>query len=263
MVFAWRWSRSCLLAGCEGFRRGADDHGRPSVGQGKFHGPRVHRSRSAFAAPLAHGQSRAPAISARPTRRTADDHRSCFRGYCPVASRLAQPALDRPIHGTVDVVDLLAASASGRRSSGPGGPTDGPWAHRARVVAWPRTHRPDSRPAPRNLACSHGPIHALDHCRLDSGHQWRIPRGRFDLADAAIGPRDAVELERALDTFAREPNGGAIVTAAASTTAHREFLNSLAMRHRLPTIHAFRYMILSGGLASYGPDTIDIFKRAA
>ena len=35
------------------------------------------------------------------------------------------------------------------------------------------------------------------------------------------------------------------------------------MRHRLPTIHAFRYMILSGGLASYGPDTIDIFKRAA
>jgi len=103
----------------------------------------------------------------------------------------------------------------------------------------------------------------LDHCRLDSGHQWRIPRGRFDLADAAIGPRDAVELERALDTFAREPNGGAIVTAAASTTAHREFLNSLAMRHRLPTIHAFRYMILSGGLASYGLDTIDIFKRAA
>ena len=53
------------------------------------------------------------------------------------------------------------------------------------------------------------------------------------------------------------------MTAAASTTAHREFLNSLAMRHRLPTIHAFRYMILSGGLASYGPDTIDIFKRAA
>ena len=182
-----------------------------------------------------------------------------------VPSRPAWHSLLWPVlfHGTVDVVDLLAAGASGQRSSGPGGPTDGPWAHRARVVAWPRTHRPDSRPAPRNLACSHGPIHALDHCRLDSGHQWRIPRGRFDLADAAIGPRDAVELERALDTFAREPNGGAIVTAAASTTAHREFLNSLAMRHRLPTIHAFRYMILSGGLASYGPDTIDIFKRAA
>ena len=80
---------------------------------------------------------------------------------------------------------------------------------------------------------------------------------------SVIDPRDAVELERALDTFAREPNGGAIVTAAASTTAHRELLNSLAMRHRVPTIHAFRYMILDGGLAPYGPDTIDVFKRAA
>src|SRR6516162_3958951 len=57
MVFAWRWSRSCLLAGCEECRRGADDHGRPSAGQGKFHGPRVHCGRSTLAAPLAHGQS--------------------------------------------------------------------------------------------------------------------------------------------------------------------------------------------------------------
>jgi putative ABC transport system substrate-binding protein len=80
---------------------------------------------------------------------------------------------------------------------------------------------------------------------------------------SVIDPRDAGELERALDTFAREPNGGVIVTAAASATAHRELLNSLAMRHRLPTVHAFRYMTLGGGLASYGPDTIDIFKRAA
>jgi putative ABC transport system substrate-binding protein len=80
---------------------------------------------------------------------------------------------------------------------------------------------------------------------------------------SVIDPRDAGELERALDTFAREPNGGVIVTAAASATAHRELLNSLATRHGLPTIHAFRYMTLGGGLVSYGPDTIDIFKRAA
>jgi putative ABC transport system substrate-binding protein len=40
-------------------------------------------------------------------------------------------------------------------------------------------------------------------------------------------------------------------------------INSLATRHRLPAIHAFRYSILSGGLASYGPNTIDVFRRAA
>ena len=29
------------------------------------------------------------------------------------------------------------------------------------------------------------------------------------------------------------------------------------------TIHAFGYFVLRGGLASYGPDTIDIFRRSA
>jgi len=28
-------------------------------------------------------------------------------------------------------------------------------------------------------------------------------------------------------------------------------------------MYAFRFMVLGGGLASYGPDTIDTFKRAA
>ena len=80
---------------------------------------------------------------------------------------------------------------------------------------------------------------------------------------SVIDPRDAGEMESALNAFAQEPNGGLIVTASASATAHRELINSLAMRHRLPTIHAFRYFVLRGGLASYGPDTIDIFRRSA
>jgi ABC-type uncharacterized transport system substrate-binding protein len=80
---------------------------------------------------------------------------------------------------------------------------------------------------------------------------------------SVIDPRDANELKRALEAFAREPNGGLIVTASASVAAHNELINSLALRHRLPTIHALRYLMLSGGLASYGPNTIDIFRRAA
>jgi putative tryptophan/tyrosine transport system substrate-binding protein len=80
---------------------------------------------------------------------------------------------------------------------------------------------------------------------------------------SVIDPRDANELKRALEAFAREPNGGLIVTASASVAAHNELINSLALRHRLPTIHALRYLMLSGGLASYGPNTIDIFGRAA
>src|SRR5437667_12757749 len=57
MVFAWRWARSRLLAGFQGCSRGARDHGGPSIGQARSYGPRIHCSRSAFAAPLAHGES--------------------------------------------------------------------------------------------------------------------------------------------------------------------------------------------------------------
>jgi putative ABC transport system substrate-binding protein len=80
---------------------------------------------------------------------------------------------------------------------------------------------------------------------------------------SVIDPRDVGELKRAIDTFAAEPNGGLIVTASASATSHHELINSLAMRHRIPAIHAFRYSLLSGGVASYGPNTIDTFRRAA
>jgi len=80
---------------------------------------------------------------------------------------------------------------------------------------------------------------------------------------SVIDPRNTNELKRALDTFAREPNGGLIVTASASATTHQELINSLAMQHRLPAIHAFRYSVLGGGVASYGPNTIDVFRRAA
>jgi putative ABC transport system substrate-binding protein len=40
-------------------------------------------------------------------------------------------------------------------------------------------------------------------------------------------------------------------------------LISLARRHRLPDVSAFRYFPANGGLASYGVDNIDLYKRAA
>jgi putative ABC transport system substrate-binding protein len=80
---------------------------------------------------------------------------------------------------------------------------------------------------------------------------------------SSIDTRDASEMERALDIFAREPNGGVIETASVSGTTHRKTVISLAMRYRLPTVYPFRYYVAEGGLASYGPDPIDQFKRAA
>jgi putative tryptophan/tyrosine transport system substrate-binding protein len=63
--------------------------------------------------------------------------------------------------------------------------------------------------------------------------------------------------------FARERGGGLIVTAGPQAATYRDLIISLATRYRLPNVYAFRYYPSSGGLASYGPDTADDFKRAA
>ena len=44
---------------------------------------------------------------------------------------------------------------------------------------------------------------------------------------------------------------------------HREQIITLAARHRLPAVYPYRFFITSGGLISYGPDTIDPQRRAA
>jgi len=78
-----------------------------------------------------------------------------------------------------------------------------------------------------------------------------------------VDVRDAGEIERAVTAFARSSNGGLIMTASALATRHRDLIIALAARHRLPAVYAYRYMVAAGGLASYGPDSIDQYRRAA
>jgi ABC-type uncharacterized transport system substrate-binding protein len=85
----------------------------------------------------------------------------------------------------------------------------------------------------------------------------------FNVELSVVGVRDASEIERAVVAFARKPNGGLVVTASASALIHRDQIIALATRLRLPNVYPFRYYPLNGGLASYGPDQIDGFKRAA
>jgi putative tryptophan/tyrosine transport system substrate-binding protein len=79
---------------------------------------------------------------------------------------------------------------------------------------------------------------------------------------SVIDATDTSGIERAFAAFAHQPNGGVIVTRSASTAVHRELIISLLMRYRLPNIGA-PYYSASGGLASYGPDTIENYTRAA
>jgi putative ABC transport system substrate-binding protein len=85
----------------------------------------------------------------------------------------------------------------------------------------------------------------------------------FGVELSPIDVRDAGEIERAVTAFARFPNGGLIVTGSTPALVHRELITTLAARHRLPAVYAFRYFVTSGGLISYGPNSIDPFRRAA
>ena len=58
-------------------------------------------------------------------------------------------------------------------------------------------------------------------------------------------------------------NDGLIVTGSALTSRHRDLIVTLAARHKLPAVYPFRYYVTSGGLISYGPDTVDQYRLAA
>jgi putative ABC transport system substrate-binding protein len=71
------------------------------------------------------------------------------------------------------------------------------------------------------------------------------------------------EIERVIEAFAREPNGGLIVIPSPVTQVHRELIIALAARHRLPAAYTQRYYVTSGGLVSYGIDPADQARQAA
>ena len=72
------------------------------------------------------------------------------------------------------------------------------------------------------------------------------------------------ELERAINDFGREGNGGVILFPGAYTTGtyYRPSL-LLTERYRLPAVYPFKSYVISGGLTSYGFDVADNFRRAA
>jgi putative ABC transport system substrate-binding protein len=75
--------------------------------------------------------------------------------------------------------------------------------------------------------------------------------------------RDASEIERAVAAFARSANGGLIVTPSAGVSKHHALIVTLAARHKLPAVYAFRSNVTDGGLISYGPDLVDQYRPAA
>ena len=74
---------------------------------------------------------------------------------------------------------------------------------------------------------------------------------------------NADEIEQAIESFARVPNGGLLAPNDSTVEANRDLVIALAARHRLPAVYAFRDFVTAGGLMYYGTDLIAQFRRAA
>ncbi len=70
-------------------------------------------------------------------------------------------------------------------------------------------------------------------------------------------------IERAIESFARVPNGGLVLPPDPTTIAHRDLVIALAAQYRLPAVYAYRLFADAGGLMSYSTDVVDLYRRAA
>jgi len=84
------------------------------------------------------------------------------------------------------------------------------------------------------------------------------------IQSTAAGVRDDGEVEQLIESAARQPNSGLIVAPSGGVAGdRRELIARLAAHHRLPAVYPFRYFAEAGGLMSYGPDVVDLFRRSA
>ena len=85
----------------------------------------------------------------------------------------------------------------------------------------------------------------------------------FGIELSAVGLNDAAAIEPAVAAFARDANGGLVVTAAPFGGNHPDVIPTLAARYKLPAVYPFRYFVNAGGLMSYGSDLASQFRSAA
>jgi putative ABC transport system substrate-binding protein len=79
---------------------------------------------------------------------------------------------------------------------------------------------------------------------------------------AAVG--SASEIDAAVDALAARPGSGLVILPDGGfTVTHRVAIQIAVERNRLPSLAPWRRFAAEGALMSYGPDTTDIFRRAA
>jgi putative tryptophan/tyrosine transport system substrate-binding protein len=96
--------------------------------------------------------------------------------------------------------------------------------------------------------------------------QWAVIGAAASPHGVEILPVDVdvtADIENAFTEFARGPNDGLIVGVGTAATIQRKLVVALAARHKLPAVYPYRFFVETGGLTSYGPNLIDLYRRSA
>jgi putative tryptophan/tyrosine transport system substrate-binding protein len=74
---------------------------------------------------------------------------------------------------------------------------------------------------------------------------------------------DDAEVEMVITSLGREPRGGLVVPQDSFMIVHRAPVILLAALNNVPVVYQRSISVRDGGLLSYGPDIVDVFRRAA
>jgi len=92
-------------------------------------------------------------------------------------------------------------------------------------------------------------------------HSVETAGALFSVEATGISVHETSDIERAISSVAQERGSGLIVLPDVFTISHRKQIIALTAQHRLPTIYALRYFATDGGLLSYGPSPLGLFRQ--
>jgi putative tryptophan/tyrosine transport system substrate-binding protein len=87
--------------------------------------------------------------------------------------------------------------------------------------------------------------------------------GQIPVKPINLPIHDIADVERAIASLADQPNGGILFPPDLTITSLRTQVSALLARYRVPAIFTFSVFTAAGGLASYGPDILVMFRQSA
>lgn len=103
----------------------------------------------------------------------------------------------------------------------------------------------------------------LKHAGADTTTASAAAADKLGLTVQSLEVSEVGDFEGAFRTARDDGAQALLVLPSPSFNAHRRVLIALAARYRLPALYEFKAYVQDGGLISYGPNTLDMYRRAA